>query len=233
MGLTQDVYKRQLLYQLKRSMACAEQIDIIVSFLMESGVRLLLADLKQALDRGVKIRILTGNYLGITQPGALYLIKDQLGDQVELRFYNEKGRSFHPKAYIFHRGDLGEIYIGSSNMSRSALTSGIEWNYHFDSLRDSGNFSRFYETFEDLFYRHSILIDDQELARYSREWKKPAVQRDLEKYDQFGPEMKVEALFQPRGAQIEALYALKNSRRAVSYTHLICGKTGYRSSHGI
>ena len=71
---------RFLLYQLKRSMACAEQIDIIVSFLMESGVRLLLADLKQALDRGVKIRILTGNYLGITQPGALYLIKDQLGD---------------------------------------------------------------------------------------------------------------------------------------------------------
>ena len=71
MGLTQDVYKRQLLYQLKRSMACAEQIDIIVSFLMESGVRLLLADLKQALDRGVKIRILTGNYLGITQPGAV------------------------------------------------------------------------------------------------------------------------------------------------------------------
>ncbi len=217
---------RFLLYQLKRSMACAEQIDIIVSFLMESGVRLLLADLKQALDRGVKIRILTGNYLGITQPGALYLIKDQLGDQVELRFYNEKGRSFHPKAYIFHRGDLGEIYIGSSNMSRSALTSGIEWNYHFDSLRDSGNFSRFYETFEDLFYRHSILIDDQELARYSREWKKPAVQRDLEKYDQFGPEMKVEALFQPRGAQIEALYALKNSRREGAKKGLVLAATG-------
>ena len=217
---------RFLLYQLKRSMACAEQIDIIVSFLMESGVRLLLADLKQALDRGVKIRILTGNYLGITQPGALYLIKDQLGDQVELRFYNEKGRSFHPKAYIFHRGDLGEIYIGSSNMSRSALTSGIEWNYHFDSLRDSGNFRRFYETFEDLFYRHSILIDDQELARYSREWKKPAVQRDLEKYDQFGPEMKVEALFQPRGAQIEALYALKNSRREGAKKGLVLAATG-------
>lgn len=53
------------------------------------GVRLLLEDLRQALDRGVKIRILTGNYLGITQPGALYLIKDKLGDQVDLRFYNE------------------------------------------------------------------------------------------------------------------------------------------------
>ena len=64
---------RFLLYQLKLSMAQAKQIDIIVSFLMESGVRMLLKDLKAALDRGVQIRILTGNYLGITQPSALFL----------------------------------------------------------------------------------------------------------------------------------------------------------------
>lgn len=51
---------RFLLYQLKLSMAQAKQIDIIVSFLMESGVRMLLKDLKAALDRGVQIRILTG-----------------------------------------------------------------------------------------------------------------------------------------------------------------------------
>lgn len=220
---------RFLLYQLKRSMAGAEQIDIIVSFLMESGVRMLLEDLKQALERGVKIRILTGNYLGITQPGALYLIKDKLGDQVDLRFYNEKGRSFHPKAYIFHRRNLGEIYIGSSNMSRSALTYGIEWNYHFDNLRDGRNFKRFYETFEDLFYHHSILIDDQVLAQYSREWKKPAVQRDLERYEQPDQDlagMKVEPLFQPRGAQIEALYALKSSRREGAAKGLVLAATG-------
>lgn len=88
---------RYLLYQLKLSMARAKQIDIIVSFLMESGVRMLLSDLKAALQRGVRIRILTGNYLGITQPSALYLLKKELGDKVELRFYSDKGRSFHPK----------------------------------------------------------------------------------------------------------------------------------------
>ena len=89
----------------------AERIDMIVSFLMESGVRMILDDLEQALNRGVKIRILTGNYLGITQPGALCLIKDRLGDRVDLRFYNEKGRSFHPKAYIFRRKDFwGNIH---------------------------------------------------------------------------------------------------------------------------
>ena len=92
---------RFLLYQLKLSMAQAKQIDIIVAFLMESGVRMLLKDLKAALNRGAQIRILTGNYLGITQPSALFLIKKELGNKVELRFYNDKERSFHPKSYIF------------------------------------------------------------------------------------------------------------------------------------
>ncbi len=58
---------RYLLYQLKMSMQSAVQIDIIVSFLMESGVKILLRDLEKALERGAKIRILTGNYLGITE----------------------------------------------------------------------------------------------------------------------------------------------------------------------
>ena len=105
---------------------------------------MLLSDLKAALYRDVRIRILTGNYLGITQPSALYLLKKELGDKVELRFYNDKNRSFHPKSYIFHYENLSEIYIGSSNISRSALTSGIEWNYRFNNSQDSQNFKLFY-----------------------------------------------------------------------------------------
>ena len=57
-------------------------------------------DLKSALDRGVEIRILTGNYLGITQPSALYLIKKELDNKIDLHFYNDKNRSFQPKSYI-------------------------------------------------------------------------------------------------------------------------------------
>ena len=93
---------RFLYYQLRRSILKADRIDIIVSFLMESGVRMILEDLRTALNRGVQVRILTGNYLGITQPSALCLIKKELGDRVDLRFYNDKGRSFHPKSYIFY-----------------------------------------------------------------------------------------------------------------------------------
>ena len=131
---------RFLYYQLKLSMLKAKKIDIIVSFLMESGVKMILNDLKEALKRGVQVRILTGNYLGITQPSALCLVKKELGNRVDLRFYNEKNRSFHPKSYIFHYENMGELYIGSSNISRSALTSGIEWNYRFRSIDDKKNF---------------------------------------------------------------------------------------------
>ncbi|MDE6983092.1 MAG: NgoFVII family restriction endonuclease, partial [Lachnospiraceae bacterium] len=73
---------RFLYYQLKMSMMKAKGTDIIVSFLMESGVRMILQDLKNALDRGVSVRILTGNYLGITQPSALYMLKKELVDRV-------------------------------------------------------------------------------------------------------------------------------------------------------
>ena len=223
---------RFLYYQLKMSMRNAKRIDMIVSFLMESGVKLILADLKAALGRGVQIRILTGNYLGITQPSALCLIKKELGDQVDLRFYNEKERSFHPKSYIFHYGNMGEIYIGSSNISRSALTSGIEWNYRFSSESDTQNFRLFYEAFLDLFENHSIIIDDAELTRYSKNWHKPAVAKDLARYDDLEDggdniaDFRIEAFFQPRGVQIEALYALEDSRAEGAVKGLVQAATG-------
>ena len=227
--MTGDRDKRMYLYyQLIRSMEKATQIDIIVSFLMESGVRMLLKELNNALNRGTRVRILTGNYLGITQPSALYLVKHELKDRVELRFYNEKDRSFHPKSYIFHYQDHSEIYIGSSNISRSALTSGIEWNYRFSSLTDRLNYEKFYSTFEDLFEHHSVLIDDQRLKEYSKNWHRPAASKDLDRYDESekDPDLKIVPFFEPRGAQIEALCALENTRAEGAAKALVLAATG-------
>ena len=227
--MTGDRDKRMYLYyQLVGSLKKATSVDIIVSFLMESGVKMLLGELENALKRGAKIRILTGNYLGITQPSALYLIKRKLGDRVDLRFYNEKDRSFHPKSYIFHYDDYSEIYIGSSNISRSALTSGIEWNYRFSSKTDQKNYDKFYHTFEDLFENHSIVIDDEELKRYSKNWHRPAVSKDLDKYDvsEESEDTNVRVLYEPRGAQIEALCALEDTRAEGAKRALISAATG-------
>lgn len=218
--------RMHLYFQLLKSFQKAESVDIIVSFLMESGVNMLIKHLGNALKRGAKIRILTGNYLGITQPSALYLIKRKLGNQIDLRFYNEKNRSFHPKSYIFHYEDYSEIYIGSSNISRSALTSGIEWNYRFRSTTDPESYDKFYETFEDLFQNHSIAIDDEELRKYSKNWHKPAVSKDLERYDAETEDNDVQEPFEPRGAQIEAICALEHTRAEGASRALISAATG-------
>lgn len=227
-ALTGGQDKRMYLYyQLLNSLKRADSVDIVVSFLMESGVRMLLGELDNALKRGAKIRILTGNYLGITQPSALYLIKHKLGEQVDLRFYNEKNRSFHPKSYMFHYKDYSTIYIGSSNISKSALTSGIEWNYRFSSKTDSHNYEKFYKTFLDLFEHHSVVIDDDELKRYSKNWHRPAVSKDLDRYDlQDNETTNNIALFEPRGAQIEALCALENTRAEGAGRALVHAATG-------
>lgn len=227
--MTGDRNKRMYLYyQLVNSMKKADRIDIIVSFLMESGVKMLLKNLDQAMKRGAKIRILTGNYLGITQPSALYLIKHELGENVDLRFYSEKGRSFHPKSYIFHYADHSDIYIGSSNISKSALTSGIEWNYRFSSRKDPKNYEKFYKTFEDLFENHSIIVDNEVLKIYSKSWHRPAAFKDLDRYDQNeeNEDTKVRLLFEPRGAQIEALCALENSRAEGATKGIVQAATG-------
>lgn len=216
-----------LYYQLILSLKKADSVDIVVSFLMESGVKMLLSELESALDRGAKIRILTGNYLGITQPSALYLIKRKLGDRVDLRFFNDENRSFHPKSYIFHYANYSEIYIGSSNISRSALTSGIEWNYRFRSSTDQVNYDKFFAAFENLFEKHSIVIDEEELKRYSKNWHRPAVSKDLDRYDDTEDEdTNVKVLYEPRGAQIEALYALENTRAQGAKKALVQAATG-------
>ncbi|OPX45946.1 NgoFVII restriction endonuclease [Ruminiclostridium hungatei] len=231
-GDSDHLYKR-----LKESILKANKIDIIVAFLMESGVRLLEEDFKEAVDKGTVLRILCGNYLNITQPQALYLLKDTLGDKIDLRFYNVPNKSFHPKAYIFEYENSSEIYIGSSNVSRSALTSGIEWNYRISSETNPEDCSHFKDTFEDLFLNQSIIVDDNEMRKYSKRWKRPKLFEDLERIEdgeqddrgliksktaELLPDYAVDThereqcliLDYPRpiGPQIEALYELKKSR---------------------
>jgi len=220
--------KNYLYSQLKASFKKAKSIDIIVSFLMESGVKLILDDLRNAINRGVKIRILTGNYLNITQPSALYLLKSELQDAIDLRFYNNSKKSFHPKAYIFNGTVDSEIYIGSSNISRGALTSSVEWNYRFNKSSDEVDFNAFFDEFENLFSKHAYAITDEVLRTYSKSWKRSSIQKEIEKTEEIEEteNEKVFDIFQPIGAQIEALYGLKNTRKEGFDKGLVVAATG-------
>lgn len=211
-----------LSHWLKQSITRANRIDIIVSFLMESGVKMLVEDLKDAIDRGAEVRILTGNYLSITQPQALYLLRDILGDRIKLRFYSDKNKSFHPKSYIFHYENDGELFIGSSNISRGALTNSIEWNYRLAKSNNEKDFKAFVDSFVDLWENHSYEINDKVLSNYARSWIRPTIYKQI--FD--GKESNVVDLIEPRGAQIEALYELKKTREEGFDKALVIASTG-------
>src|SRR5688500_4594400 len=80
----------------------ADQVDIAVAFTMTSGVRELQEYLRDVISRGGRVRFLTGDYLGVTEPDALLRFLD-LGDGAELRIFQSDGTSFHPKSYILRR----------------------------------------------------------------------------------------------------------------------------------
>ena len=79
--------------------------------------------------RGARIRFLTSDYLGVTEPGALRRLLS-IGPPATIRCYEAGRGSFHPKAYLFDHADgSGRGFIGSSNLSRTGLVDGIEWTW--------------------------------------------------------------------------------------------------------
>lgn len=226
-------YDDYLYHHMKESFKKAKKIDIIVSFLMESGVKLLEQELIELKEKNIPIRILTGNYLNITQPSALYRLKDIFGDSADLRFFNEPNRSFHAKSYFFEYEDGADMYIGSSNLSKSAFTSGVEWNFKLDKLTHQVEYEQYHQVFEDLFYNHSIKITDAELDFYSKNWKKNKIYQTTPFPNTNFTEVAADEapsyvtdLYSPRGAQIEALYHLKKTREEGFDKGLVVAATG-------
>lgn len=212
---------------LQQAIRKSKSIRLVAAFIRESGIRLILDDLKFAVNKGAKVQILTGLYLGITEPSALYLLKLSFGNSIEIRIFKHNDISFHPKTYIFEDDQNSEIYIGSSNISASALENGVEWNYKIAQDESKEVFSQFYDNFNLLFNEHSVELTDELLKAYSIGWK----QNSLVKHEHHsslrerlststGIEEENAAYktsqIKPYGAQIEALYFLEQARNEVS-----------------
>lgn len=61
---------------LKKSINDADEIFINVSFIRDSGLKLLMPELIKAQEEGKEIKIITSDYMGITEPNALYRLLD-------------------------------------------------------------------------------------------------------------------------------------------------------------
>lgn len=121
--------KIPLYSEIKKDIESSDEIYFIISFLKLSGLNLIYEDLKKFCNQpGHKLRIITTTYCGITEPKAVQRIAELPNTEVRIS-YNTKKECLHAKSYIFIRNSgCSTAYIGSSNLSKSAQTEGLEWN---------------------------------------------------------------------------------------------------------
>ena len=135
--------------EIRREIASADEICFIVSFLKVSGVRILLDDLRKFCSReGTRLRIITTTYCGATQAKAIEQLAALPNTEIRIS-YNTDIERLHAKSYIFVRNSgMNTAYIGSSNLSKSAQTEGLEWNMRVTSVENPHIIKTALATFE-------------------------------------------------------------------------------------
>lgn len=114
-------------HELRTEMASADRVDLLVSFIKWSGLRLLIPAFEQLRERQVPVRVLSTSYMGASDPLALEWLARQANIEVRLS-YDTAGTRLHAKAYHFWRDSgFSTAYIGSANLSHAAMTQGLEW----------------------------------------------------------------------------------------------------------
>nr|WP_300083850.1 DUF3427 domain-containing protein [Propioniciclava sp.] len=129
-------------------LATCDEVDLLCAFVMWPGLRLLEAELRDARDRGVRLRVVTTTYLGGTERAALDRLVRDYGAEVKIQ-YDARRTRLHAKAWLFRRhSGFDTAYIGSSNLSRAALLDGIEWNVRLSRVGTPTLLDKFLATFE-------------------------------------------------------------------------------------
>lgn len=222
-----------LIEDIKKLTIKSNHLYWIVAFAMESGIRLVLPYLKEAAENGAEIKILIGDYLHISQPKALELLRSEL-PTAEIRLYESRGISFHPKAYLFRENDRQHVIVGSSNLSASAMKKGIEWNLYAPSIVDEQLFETATTHFMTLFLSsNTITVNAETIKQYEEAYKR--ANQEMPVSDVWAKEDEIEVMFggaeeqeiifdpratytltpeiiKPRPAQLLALDALETTR---------------------
>ena len=243
-GLVTGDKEDPLLPHLLHSFDQALSVDLAVAFIQRSGVERIRAHLLDLLEPrpdepqrpARRVRILTGDYMDVTDPAALRSLLDLReelgledvetnpnGSSLELHVFEAENQAFHPKMYLFRYGQgAGVAYIGSSNLSKSALETGVEWNYRIVTAQDGPGFTATEHAFEKLLqHPQTRLLDadwvDSYAARRQTATPSPIIDTPLE------PDVEVP---QPHLIQEEALAALATTRDAGNRAGLVVLATG-------
>ncbi|MGE5287554.1 MAG: DEAD/DEAH box helicase family protein [Micromonosporaceae bacterium] len=196
-----------------------DRVNLLVSFVMKSGLEQIHGGLVDALDRGAKVRVLTTDYLTVTDADALARLLDLAElrpEAVTTRVFHDPATSFHPKAYLFSsaNGAAAAAFVGSNNLSASGISGGIEWAI------SAGQAAPLLTAFERLWSDpRSQPLTHELLADYRQRWQPTMHSAGVVPEPPATPPA-------PRPVQREALTALEQTRLAGFRRGLVVMATG-------
>ncbi len=163
-------------HELRRELASADRVDLIVSFVKWTGLRLIQHELADFAQRHPgRLRVITTTYMGASEPRAVEeLLK--LGAEVKVS-YDERRTRLHAKAWLFHReSGFSTAMVGSSNLSHAAMLEGCEWNVRLSAVDNHTVLEKFSATFEQYWGDDAFEAFDVERFRDASQRRDP--QRD-------------------------------------------------------
>lgn len=158
------------LNKIKENFNKCNSFTLSVSFIKKAGLVLFEREIEEALERGVKGRIITSTYQNFTDIASL---KEFLSWQnkynnfechVDMNCFGENG--FHSKGYLFEYDDSIEIIVGSSNITRFALLKNIEWNISLISKESIDSYIEAMKNYEYLWER-TFKVNEDIIKRYT------------------------------------------------------------------
>jgi superfamily II DNA or RNA helicase/HKD family nuclease len=215
---------------LKDKISRGKTVYLLTAFVMRSGVKVLKEALKTAAENGADIKILTGDYLFVTQPEGLRELLE-IDERIEIRLWKSNGNAFHPKAYLIETENHDHFFVGSSNLSASAMNHGVEWNVLINDKKVV--FEEGTEEFIRLFlHDQTISLNKETLKHYEKDYTEfhrshPNLARQWPKQEEIDMMLPTEpeeepasqiaepntpyGNVQPRFAQIDALEELEKT----------------------
>jgi superfamily II DNA or RNA helicase/HKD family nuclease len=134
--------------ELRAELDSADSVDLLCAFVMWHGLRLLEKQLATVKDAGIPLRVITTTYIGGTERRALDRLVREFGADVRVQYDAARTR-LHAKAWIFHRNTgYDTAYVGSSNLTTSAMLEGVEWNVRLSNAATPALMQKFRATFD-------------------------------------------------------------------------------------